>query len=265
MTKLKNALENSSNGDTIQLTADITGVSSEIEISKKITLDLNGHTISGSLGFSQLIRLTNSADLTVTDSSTGGTGKIKNTDSTSGSGIFNDSGKLTISGGTFNEDVSEISGVIIAEGYKVTNNGGTWTVSEVSEVTEIIKTKEIDGVAVTFTFDGSNNLTKVEGTGVTYSNGKFTIGNKTYSASLSNDTVTETLESAVYTKTINGVQLLSLITPQMFCKVSQVQALLIPTANLLSAIKHIRQALAAIQLLKLWKVQLIPLIMLKLL
>ncbi len=262
---LTDAIAAASDGDTIQMLANITDVSSTIEISKTITLDLNGHTISGNS--SCLVKTY--VDLTVTDSGTGG--KIENTNGmgavidnygtlTISSGTFksgahviyttntltisggtftgntsainseygtvtisggnftggteailNRGYPVTISGGTFNQDVSAISGVTIAEGYKVTNNGGTYTVGE--EVTEITKTKEIDGVEVTFTFDASTSALKdVSGTGVTYDsdNNQFTVTTsgkvKTYSETLANDEVTEILQSAVYTKTINGVE-----------------------------------------------------------
>ena len=69
-----------------------------------------------------------------------------------------------------------------------------------------VYTKTINGVEVTFTYNGNYELQSVTGTGVIFADGKFIIGNKTYSASLSNDTVTETLESAVYAKTVEGIE-----------------------------------------------------------
>ena len=111
-----------------------------------------------------------------------------------------------------NGNLSKVNGTALDSNGKVTLDGTTYTFSGTKdsityeEFTDIIKTKTIDGVEVTFTFDGSNNLTNAEGDGVTYSDGKFTIGNKTYSATLANDTVNETLESATYTKTVNDVE-----------------------------------------------------------
>ena len=273
------AITAASSGDTITMLADVTGLSSAININKEITLDLNGKTISGSINSKGIFNIVSGGNLTVTDSSSGGT--IENTDQLgyaidnrgkvdiSGGTFIGDSavirnseggkvtisggnftgntvaienrdestveisggtftseytaidngkygtieisggtfsgfqyaidnsgtvdisggtftgeienfeeGTITISGGTFNKNVASVSGVTIATGYAVANNGdGTYTVSEVTDIT---KTETIDGVTVTLTFDSSsNNLKNAEGTGVTYDseNNQFTCHN----------------------------------------------------------------------------------------
>ena len=116
---------------------------------------------------------------------------------------FDSNGNLTSVNGT----ALDSNGNVTLDGTEYNFSGTKDSITYEEVVTDITKTKTIDGVEVTFTFDGSNNnLTNAEGDGVTYSDGKFTIGNKTYSATLANDTVTETLESATYTKTVNDVE-----------------------------------------------------------
>ena len=93
-----------------------------------------------------------------------------------------------------------------------TNKQKTYTAKlENDEVTASLQTaiytKTVEGTEVKFTFDGSNNLTGASGNNVTFNNGKVTIGNKTYTATLNTtaDEVNEILDAAVYTKEIEGV------------------------------------------------------------
>ncbi len=68
-----------------------------------------------------------------------------------------------------------------------------------------VYTATVEGVEITFTFDGSNNLTAASGKGVKYSKGTFKIGNKTYSATLSNDEVTTTLKAITDNNVNNAI------------------------------------------------------------
>ena len=105
---LKIALSKAESGDTITLLANVNTTES-IEISDKLTIDLNGHTLTGtdtatdSFG---LINIQPGADLTINDSSTDGTGRITLTAKNNrewnaySSVISNQRGKLTVNGGT---------------------------------------------------------------------------------------------------------------------------------------------------------------------
>lgn len=102
------ALSKAESGDTITLLADV-DVTGSITISDKLTIDLNGHTLTGtdtatdSFG---LINIQPGADLTINDSSTDGTGRITLTAESNrewnaySSVISNQRGKLTVNGGT---------------------------------------------------------------------------------------------------------------------------------------------------------------------
>ena len=119
-----------SNGDTIQMLADVT-VSEEIKISKDITLDLNGKTISTNDVYVFIVESV--GKLTVTDTGTGGTISGANT------AINNNFGVVEINGGTIsgendaifnNFGVVEISGgTISGKDDAINNNGGTISIS----------------------------------------------------------------------------------------------------------------------------------------
>ncbi|NLU52057.1 MAG: hypothetical protein GXX10_04225 [Clostridiaceae bacterium] len=102
-TGLQSAIETAADGDTVRLGGDIdlgtSGVTVSSSTEKSIYLDLNGYTITYS-GTDSAVKISDSASLTVQDSSTGDTnGKI--TAATSCKIIGNTgSGTLTIAGGT---------------------------------------------------------------------------------------------------------------------------------------------------------------------
>ena len=105
---LQEAINAAKPGDTITLLADV-DVTGSITISDELTIDLNGHTLTGtdtatdSFG---LINIQPGAELTIKDSSEAGTGRITLTATTNrewsaySSVISNQRGKLTVNGGT---------------------------------------------------------------------------------------------------------------------------------------------------------------------
>ena len=109
---------------------------------------------------------------------------------------------ITLNGNTYpvefdsNGNLTSVNGTALDSNGNVTLDGTEYTFSGTKdsityeEFTDITKTKTIDGVEVTFTFDGSGVLQSVTGEGVTYKNGKITVGGKTYTVTLENDDVT---------------------------------------------------------------------------
>lgn len=98
---------------TVKLMADVTvdGVAVEIPSGKKVSLDLNGHTIS-SMGFKGR-PITNKGELTIS-----GDGKITSEGcAENGTGAINNEGSLTIESGTF-------SGGVGANGMAINNKAG---------------------------------------------------------------------------------------------------------------------------------------------
>ena len=130
---LKNAITNASESTEIKLDGSFSvSESVTIESGKDITIDLNGHTLTGtdtgtdSFG---LINIQPGADLTIKDSSTDGTGKItlkanENRGwSAYSSVISNQRGKLTVNGGT----IEHTGGTDMAYGIdNLTNGTGTY-------------------------------------------------------------------------------------------------------------------------------------------
>ena len=90
----------SGNGAVLTMLADITGIAVTApimigEAGSVFTIDLNGHTISGANPNNAFFKLTEDANVTITDSSSGGM-----IEATSGWAIQTDTGKLTVAGGT---------------------------------------------------------------------------------------------------------------------------------------------------------------------
>lgn len=106
---------------TLKLLADVTGLSSSSpmylgEEDSSFTLDLNGHTISGQNTNNALFKMENNANVTITDSGTGGT-----IEATSGWAVQADAGKLTVAGGA----VKGVSiGMLITDNASLTVKDG---------------------------------------------------------------------------------------------------------------------------------------------
>ena len=119
---LAEAISNATDGQTIVLLDNITGVNSPITINKTLTLDLNGKTLSGSAD--DMITVT-AGSLTIDDSSTNHDGSISTTEKTA----INFAGtKLTINNSTVEAVTADMySGAmtICASAGAVEVNGGT--------------------------------------------------------------------------------------------------------------------------------------------
>lgn len=112
-TELKTAITNASAGETIILNADITDATTiEIPVGKEITIDLNGHDITGtSTQGSNYELIKNQGTLTITDSSsTPGTISFKYTGADSSWGWYSNTisnmGTLTVTGGVTVENTT---------------------------------------------------------------------------------------------------------------------------------------------------------------
>ena len=96
-TGLQEAVKTLESGAILKLTADVADVTGDIDIpvGKDISLDLNGHTISGTAN--PILEVAVSAKLTITDSSSEKKGAITATGGSSGVSNY---GTLEVSGGT---------------------------------------------------------------------------------------------------------------------------------------------------------------------
>lgn len=137
------AITAASDGDTLKILADINLGGDGVTIAdKSLTLDLNDNIITHNGGFGA-IQLTGSADLTVTDSSTNGGGKLEETSSIMLSYRYcaihmSDTSTITISGGMVT--ATDGCGVaIVNEGSgSITVNGGTVSSSGTDETSHAI-------------------------------------------------------------------------------------------------------------------------------
>lgn len=93
---LQSAINNAAVGETIVLTSDIV-LTSRVNVSNVVTIDLNGYTITGNINDYGTIYVSTKGILTIKDSSSGKTGCITNT---VGNAIGN-YGIVNIYGGTF--------------------------------------------------------------------------------------------------------------------------------------------------------------------
>ena len=144
---LRAAVGTGGTGDTVALTADITGVTTQLDIARDVTLDLNGHSLTIDLPatfghYSNGIKIAGEKTFTVTDSNQGtnkltvkneatggntGTGAAINT---SDGTIIIESGTVEATGGSFGAgigggDFDDDGGTIIINGSaQVTANGG---------------------------------------------------------------------------------------------------------------------------------------------
>ncbi len=128
------AIDKAFDGDTLKILADIDlGVDGVTIADKSLTLDLNDNTITHN-GMYGTIKLTGSADLTVTDSSTNGGGKLMETSSYMLSYYYaihmSDTSTVTVSGGMVTATdgcgmaiVNEGSGSITVDGGTVSSSG----------------------------------------------------------------------------------------------------------------------------------------------
>ena len=116
-------------GGTIQLRQDVTGLTEKLDINHSkgfaITLDLNGHTISGAdHSGSTLLAVSTFGTVTIDDTSSAKTGKIVG-ENGGGYAVCVSDGKLIITGGTFEgTDVAGTGGLSGQAGYALGTAGG---------------------------------------------------------------------------------------------------------------------------------------------
>ena len=122
---LQTAINNSTSGQVIKLTANLDGTGkSRLNVNNKtVTIDLNGHTIdrkrTSGTGSGQVFGVTGSSDLTISDAA--GTGVITGGYSHDGGGVFIDTNAtLTMTGGSIQGNTADNDG---GDGGGVYNKG----------------------------------------------------------------------------------------------------------------------------------------------
>ena len=129
---LADAIAAAKSGATVTL---LSNTRENVTISKELTLDLNGHTLSGGTTAGKAA-LTNYGKLTINDSSEAQTGTIKREDNnTGGYYVIDNKGKLTINGGNVINDSGKKGSSLIRNGGAEDDNayptlniiGGTFT------------------------------------------------------------------------------------------------------------------------------------------
>lgn len=176
---LQIAIDNCNKGNevSVKLNAEITGVTSSLQLSDgELSLDLNGHTLSGSMK-GAMITSSGSSKLTITDSSEQ-KGCVKNED-TGGGVIEKTGGTLTISGGTFTGGryciMSSNSTITITGGsYAATNETDGYAMRISSGELLISGTPEFTSHYVTIGVPSDATNTKVEIQGGTFTASKAT-------------------------------------------------------------------------------------------
>ena len=121
--ELANAIRNASDGDTIRLTADITMSDHPPEVTKQITVDGDGHTISGDEQF-RIFFVAESGDLSINDLTlTKGRAQDGDPECLSGrdwsdevGGAICNNGRLTIRDSSFNDSSANSGGAIYYRG-----------------------------------------------------------------------------------------------------------------------------------------------------
>ena len=135
---LAQAIEKVENGGTVKLLANV-DLTDGVEVDKKLTLDLNGYTISGSTNewtrdplVDYLVAVKRGGDLTIEDSSAAKTGAITTETimcgvkmTVSGETDSTTPAKLTVNGGTIQGYQYGISGQGTRHNTEITINGGT--------------------------------------------------------------------------------------------------------------------------------------------
>lgn len=124
------ALPEAENG-VITLTGDVVLENSAVFTEGETTLDLAGHTITGTSG-GRAIVVTGGAKMTVTDSSENAGGAIVVPKVNQAVGIYVNGGTLTVDKGALSVSGDEAAGIWIGSGGKVVMAGGSITASGMS-------------------------------------------------------------------------------------------------------------------------------------
>lgn len=190
---LEDAINNSPDGSTLKL-SDNLELTKTIEVSKNLTIDLNGKEIKKATGEGStftgdsLIKIKGSDNLTINDSSTDSSGKVTASGLSAievGETSDTTSAKLTINGGTISGDDSSTEGdkkdvvVIKGKGAEVTLNDGN-----INATGENVNAISFDTNAENATFTMNNgNLTSKDSSVIDggSSTNKITINNGTLS------------------------------------------------------------------------------------
>ncbi len=166
-----------SNGEILKLTADIpTTATLTVTSGVDVTLDLNGHSITND-GSSSVITVNSGGTLTLTDSSTGGTGMVTGGSAPSGGGVYV-TGSFVMTGGTVSGNTatgSNSTDVVTGGGGVYVTNGGSFTMTGGAVSGNTVKAA--DGAAVT----GGGGICAVINTTVTLSDCEVSY-NAAYSA-----------------------------------------------------------------------------------
>jgi len=175
------AIEEVTDGDIIKLTADITTLSAPVDITKDITLDLNGNDLI--VTGADAIKVQAGGKLTIN-----GNGTISGSGSNS-IAVWARSGEIVINGGTYTNDISTfVSGgaqgasVVYASGTgKVTINGGTFECSTSGTASErlTLNVRNDDWGTASITVNGGTFKNYDPSTGDDAKGGTFVAAGKT--------------------------------------------------------------------------------------
>ena len=124
---LTDAIRLATNGKTVKMLADVTE-NITIAANKKITLDLNGHTLDGGTGTAKAAIL-NKGNVTITDTSAGKTGTIKRDDQ----GVAGETSYYVIdNNGTMVIDQANVLNNSGSKGSSLIRNGGVDNISSLT-------------------------------------------------------------------------------------------------------------------------------------
>lgn len=146
-------------GETVKLLADAAGVDITGPGDRMVTIDLNGHNLTG--------RITKSHDLTITDSSGNGVVEFD----------YIGCNVLNLKGGTVEITDAKINDALYVQGANVTINGGEYHMHGAHD-----KAVNVSGGSLTIksgVFQTEDNLTSGGNTVVTCSDGWFAVGRAT--------------------------------------------------------------------------------------
>jgi len=166
--ELRTAVAADGTGDTVVLTADITGITTKLDIARDVTLDLNSYNLTIDLpdtygNYSNGIKIASGKTFTVTDSNQGAnklTVKNRTTtgaDAGTGAAINTSDGTIIIESGTVEATGGSFGAGI---GGGATEAGGTITIGGSAQVTA---TGGMDGAGIGGGHDGDGGTITISG------------------------------------------------------------------------------------------------------
>ena len=163
------AIEAADANQTVKMLSNST---EDITVSKKITLDLNGHTLRGD-GSGSVLRITSGGHLTLRDS--GSDGKLTGGKSRYGGGAeVADGGVLILESGTISGNTAEYGGGVFV------NYGGTFTIPEGSDGSITGNTAESYGGGVVSQGSFTMSDGRISVNSATYGGGVYVCGFGTF-------------------------------------------------------------------------------------